>query len=80
MGHNRLATVFGGMIIGYICGMNTRDTAAAMDDSMKAKMQKVGRVFFNSFFMIETRATIIAIILNLGMIPFISCMIHCWYH
>ncbi len=82
VGHDGLATVLFTLSIYFFvcvchfCGMNTRDTAAAMDDKMKAKMQKVGRVF-NVVFMLETLATIIAIILDNGMIALIYAMIHC---
>ena len=82
VGHDGLATVLFTLSIYFFvcvchfCGMNTRDTAAAMDDKMKAKMQKVGRVF-NVVFMLETLATIIAIILDNGNITLIYAMIHC---
>ena len=81
VGHDRLATLFftlacyGGISVCNVTGMNTRDTAAAMNDSMKAKMKNVGRVF-NVVFMLETIFIIIAIILDDGMISLITITIH----
>ena len=79
--HDRLATVLytlalhAAILVCYINGRNTRDTAAAMNDSMKAKMKNVGRVF-NVVFMLETVAIIIAIILDDCMISLITMLMH----